>query len=505
MRPNVFRAIAFLLLATACGCMPLRPPSPSPSSGAQAGGSGSPEGPPAGRTAVAPGSGSRSGLRAPVSAAHRILPDYRREVLANGLVVLIAEKRELPMVSVGLFLRSGSTGDPEGKEGLASLTLELTRHGAGAHDAAAFDEAIESVGGSLSTTVDHDYSGVSAEFLSGDFAPGLGLLADLVQRPSFQPEEFERARAKALAELAQSLEDPSTVADRRFARFLFGSHPYGRPTEGTRTSLTGLTRGDVVSFHAKHFVPSNAVLAIVGDIDSRELLAKVQKLFGEWPARPAPRVAAPAPEQVRGRRVLIVDRPDVNQTQVRIGAVGISRSDADYFPSLVANTILGVPFTSWLNQEIREKRGLSYGARSSFRALHQPGPFVVSTFTRNDRLAETVEAAFDTLRRFRQGGYTEEDLRKAQNYRAGLFPLSLETSDQIAAALGELEIYSLPREFYDEQIDKVRSVTLEDLGRAGQRLFPVDDAVIVAVSPAASARAALEKFGPVSVEPLGMD
>ena len=222
----------------------------------------------------------------------------------------------------------------------------------------------------------------------------------------------------------------------------------------------------------------------------------MQKLFGEWPARPAPRVAAPAPEQVRGRRVLIVDRPDVNQTQVRIGAVGISRSDADYFPSLVANTILGVPFTSWLNQEIREKRGLSYGARSSFRALHQPGPFVVSTFTRNDRLAETVEAAFDTLRRFRQGGYTEEDLRKAQNYRAGLFPLSLETSDQIAAALGELEIYSLPREF---------SVTLEDLGRAGQRLFPVDDAVIVAVSPAASARAALEKFGPVTVEPLGMD
>ena len=454
---------------------------------------------------VAAAAGAAPAAAAPPAAsqqkAARILPDFKKEVLGNGLVVLVAEKKGLPLVSIDLILRTGSTSDPAGKEGLASLTLELARHGAGARNAAAFDEAIESLGARLATGADLDSCTVSAEFMSRHFGEGLGLLGDLVQRPAFTAEEFDRTRAKALAELVQDLEDPSTVVSRRFMRFLFGAHPYGRPVAGTPASLNRLTREDVTSFHARHFVPSNAILAIVGDVDPAAAVGRAREVFGGWPARPAPKTEVSRPEPVRGRRVLIVDRADVNQTQIRIGTVGIARSDPDYFPVDVANTILGVPFTSWLNQEIREKRGLSYGASSGFAALRQPGPIVVDTFTRNERLGEAVEASLATIQRLQSGGCAAEDLSKAHNYRAGTFPLSLETSNQVAAALVEMELYGLSREFYDRQVEKIRAVTLEDIARAG-KLFPVENAVIVVVSPASTARPVLERFGPVTVEPL---
>ena len=428
----------------------------------------------------------------------RILPDYRTVTLPNGLTLLVMEHHELPLVDFRLLVKAGSAADPAGREGLASMTADLLRQGTKSKSSTEFSEAVDFLGGTLEADADRDRSFVSGEFLSRDFRKGLDLMSQMVLTPGFRQEEIERSRKQRLAEIQQELDDPETIADKRFARFLYGTHPYARSVEGTQRSVPALTREDIVGFYDAHYAPNNAILALVGDVTPEIAVAAARETFGAWARKPVPRTPYPSPPSIKGRRVLVVDKPDVNQSQIRIGTVGIRRSDPAYFPVQVMGTILGGGFTSWLNQEIREKRGLSYGAGCRVEARLEPGPLTVSTFTKNETVGQTIKVALDTLARFRDGNLTVDDLRKAQNFRAGQYPLSVETTDQLAAQVADLVFFGLGRDFVDLQIEHIRSVTLEDLQSVAPKL-PVSDYMMVVVTNAASVRPQLEGLGTIEV------
>jgi len=436
-----------------------------------------------------------------VSSSDRIvLPPIHREALSNGLRVVVAERPGVPLVAARLVLRGGSSLDPPGRSGLAHLTAITARRGTRRWTGPEIDLAIESLGAELGAGVDEDatYFGVSAPV---EVLPRcLDILADVATAPEFPAAEVQRLRRREIASLAHDLDEPSLVADRAMLQAAFGDHPYGHPPEGRSRDLGATRRGDVVALHREAYRPSSALLVVVGKVQASEVLALVRRRFGRW--RGPDGVAAPlaAPEPPR-TSVVVVDKPDVTQTQVRIASAGFPRRSPDYFPGLVASALLGGGFTSRLMEAIRVNRGLSYGVRSRFATSGSGGLFFVSTFTKVETTGEIVRVALDETARFCEDGPGADELERTRSYLCGLFPLSIETHDQVAEKLADLALYELPDEEVSAFRERVRAVTPEAARDAGRKYFPLGRRVVVAVGPAKAIARQLEPFGPVRIVP----
>ena len=430
------------------------------------------------------------------------VPAPARSVLKNGLTVLVLERRTIPLVQLRLMIKSGSTSDPAGKEGTAALTARLLKRGTRGRPAAQFFEEVEFVGGSIDTTAGLDASYVWGEFASRDLEVGFNLFADLVLNPAFRPEEFEKEKRLALADLVDALDDPGRVAQRAFAAWLYGSHPYGRPVDGTERSVTAITRDDAASFYESRYAPNNAVLAIVGDVDAAQAARSADRYFAAWKKKTLAPAAVAEATGVKGRKILLVDKPDATQSQIRFGNVAIRRADPDYLPLSVANTVLGGGFTSWLVNEVRVKRGLTYSIASRVEALRSSGSVSVSTFSRNASVLETIKVSLEQVRRLRGGDLPSEDLDKARSYLAGLYPLRIESPEDLAAEILNIDLYGMDPDWINQYQKRVRSAGADAVKRAAARRLPLDDLAIVVVGPAQSLRKDLETLGPVTVRPV---
>jgi zinc protease len=280
----------------------------------------------------------------------------------------------------------------------------------------------------------------------------------------------------------------------------FGHHPYGHPPEGRVRELRSARRGDVAAFHRGHYGPSAATLVVVGTAPAGEVLALARKRFGRWHAENG--VAAPVqPPALPRTTVVVVDKPDVTQSQVRIASGGFARRSPDYHAGVVASALLGGGFTSRLMEAIRVNRGLSYGVRSRFATSAAGGLFFISTFTEVETTAEIIDVALEETARFCDGGPTAEELERMQAYLCGLFPLSLETHEQLAEKLADLALYDLPDEEVSAFRERVRAVGPEQAREVARRYFPVGDRLVVAVGPAKAIARSLERWGPVTVLP----
>jgi zinc protease len=297
------------------------------------------------------------------------------------------------------------------------------------------------------------------------------------------------------------LDEPSVVADRAMLRAAYGDHPYGHPPEGRARDLQRIGRADVRAFHARHWRPEESFLVVVGAVEADAVLAQLRRRFGRWkgPSGPAPLVPAPAPP---APLVLVVDRPDLTQTQVRIASGGFARRSPDYFPGMVASAVLGGGFTSRLMQELRVKRGLSYGVRSRFATSAAGGLFFVSTFTRVETTGELVSVALEQMARFAEEGPTAEELDRMQSYLCGLFPLTMETHDQVAERLSDLALYGLDEGEVVEFPARVRAVSAEACRDVARRYLPGARPLLVVVGPARQVARPLERFGEVRVVPV---
>lgn len=425
------------------------------------------------------------------------LPESTQHVLDNGLRVVVAPRRELPLATVHLVLEVGAADDPRGKAGLASFTAELLRRGTRDRSADELDGTIELVGGRLDADAGADATFAVASVPSENLEVALDVVADVAVRPSFPRNEFDSLRERTLAELARNLDDPSAVADRSILRDLLPEdHPYRLPVGGIRRTVRGFRREDVVRFHGKRYAPARALLLVVGDVEPEETTELVARYFGDWatPA-PPPAMVPPAPPLDR-TRILAVHKEGATQAQIRFAAFGVpSRTHPDFFAATVANGAFGGGFTSRLVQEIRVNRGLSYGARTRFSQLRGGGYFAFSSFTKNESIGELLRVAVGEAERARREGLSAEELARARSYLAGLYPLRLETNEQIAGAMAELHLFDLPDDWVSQYRSRLAAVTDEEANGAARRWFFADPFSLVIVGDEPSIRRGVEEAG----------
>jgi len=308
----------------------------------------------------------------------------------------------------------------------------------------------------------------------------LALMADVALRPAFPGAELERKRTQWLTTLLQWRDEPHVLASLAFNSTLYGSHPYGRPGIGTEASIRSLTVNDLRQFHAATFTANNASLIVVGDVDKRVIVRKLEQAFGRWRKGKELAPSLPAMHQVEATGVTLVDKPGAAQSVIRIGRIGVQRITDDFWALVVMNTILGGSFTSRLNQNLRETHGYTYGANSSFQFRLLPGPFVIGTSVQTAITDSALVEIMNELRRIREE-VSDEELTRAKNYVALGFPSDFQTVSQIAGRLEEISVYGLNPEYFNTYTANVLAVTKDDVLRVARRYLDPDRVAIVLV------------------------
>jgi zinc protease len=419
-------------------------------------------------------------IAAPATAA----PLAHREVLPNGLVLLVAERPAVPIVAVRVLVRAGANFDPPDRAGLANLTGALLTRGTAKHSGPALDSAIEFVGGSLETGVGRDSVTASLGVLKKDLTLGLDLLAEVVLTPTFPQDEVTRKAAEIQAAIKRSEEDPHTVAARALARLVFPGHPYGVPSAGTRESVARLTRDDVVRFHAERFRPDATVVAVVGAVTLDEARREIMARFGAW-ARPASPISVipdatpgPAPHAETIAR-------DLTQSTILLGRQAVRQTDPDYFPLVVGSYILGGGSASRLYARVREEGGLAYSVYSYVSPARHGAALILSAQTRTAERARVETILDEELARMVRAPVGDQELALAKAYLIGSFPLRLDTSAKVADFVSLVENGGLGLDYPDRYKARVAQVTAQDIQRVAAKYFDprTFDRVVVGKAP----------------------
>jgi zinc protease len=428
------------------------------------------------------------------------LPPITRRQLANGLTLMVVEHHELPVADLTLIVRSGYEADPATRPGLASLAAALLDEGTSTRTALQIADQQAFLGVRLNTGAGWDASTVSLHTPTAQLDSALALFADVVLNPSFPQAEVERLRAERLTLLTQLKDRPTAIADQAYAAIVFGSdHPYGRPTVGTEASVKAVTRGDVRGYYDEYYRPNNATLIVVGDVRPADIQQRLGALFGRWQRRNVPpAVFTKAPVRgdasVRRTTVYLIDKPGAAQSSVRIGAIGVARSTPDYFPLLVMNTVLGVPFTSRLMQNLRETHGYTYGAGSRFDMRREAGPF---TARGEIVAAKTDSALIEFVKELRaiRDTVPQAELQKAKRYLQLQLPSLFETTSDIAFQLTPLAVHGLSLEFYNNYVQQIEQVTQADVQRVARKYIDPDQLSIVVVGDRKQIEGGVRRLG----------
>lgn len=439
----------------------------------------------------------------PLAARDVNFPPYEIRTLPNGLQVVAVLHHENPVVSMRMIVRAGSALDPKDKLGMAEMTASLLTQGTDGRTATQLNEQVDFMGAAMGSGAGTDLTFLNMIVMKDSFATGLQILSDMARKPALAQEEIERQRQQMLSGLQVSLDDPGFIANAVFDRLVYGFHPYGMPETGTPNTLSAITRDDVVAFHQRNFTPNNTILAIVGDVTADEAFTGAQKIFGDWPRRDVPSDPfLPPPDPTR--RVVIVNKPDAVQTEVRVGHVGIKRSHPDYMAVNLAIRILGGEGANRLHQVLRTQRALTYGAQADFHTLRDGGDIEASTNTRSDATGEVLRLMVDEFWRLQRERVRERELADAKAYITGSFPLTIETPDAIATQVLNVLFYGLPVEELQTYRDRVNAVTVDDIERVAKTYLHPDRLSVVLVGNAATFAPQLKGIGFTTVESINM-
>jgi zinc protease len=435
---------------------------------------------------------------APVRAAEGALrlPPFKKIKLPNGMTVILMEQREVPIISFNFIIKAGAVADPAGKAGLASLTAGLLRKGTRSRSADQIASELDFIGGTMEAAAGYDYSNGFAEFVKKDVGKGLDLFSDALLNAAFPPDEVTKMLKQRIDAIKAAKDQPRAVIGNYFNTYLYGNHPYARPDDGDEGSLAAISRDDVAKFYQTYYAPANAILAVVGDFNTAEMQQMLAERFSGWSGKATAQTSVPEPAPFAGRKLLLIDKPDATQTFYQIGNVGISRTNPDRVYIQVINTLFGGRFTSMLNSALRIQSGLTYGARSSFTQRLAAGPFAISTFTPNATTEKAMDMTLDVLKRLHEKGITEEELKSAKSYLKGQFPPTIETSDQLAALLAQLEFYGLDETDVNNYYAKIDAMTMNDAQRIIKQYFPMDNLVFVLIGKASDIQEVAKKYAP---------
>jgi len=423
------------------------------------------------------------------------LPPIQEHTLSNGLRVMLMEKHNVPVVQVNVIVHAGSAYDPAGKIGLATMMADMMDEGAGSRDALELADAIEFLGARIGVGSGTHTVSATMYTAGAKLDEALPLLADIVLRPTFPDEELERKRLSRLTQILQAHDEPRAIASVLFAKALYGDgHPYGSPGIGDEASTRSITVEDLRQFHDTYFKANNAVVIAVGDITPTELLPKLESALGVWQSGSVPTPSWPAAEQVRQTEVLLVDKPGAPQSEIRIGRIGAERKTEDYYALDVMNTILGGSFTSRLMQNLREDKGYTYGAGSSFSFRPLPGPFMASSAVQTDATAASLTEFFKEFGAIREP-VPEDELTRGKNYEALAFPGAFQSVGGIAGNLSEIAVYDLPRDYFNQYIERILAVTQADVQEVARKYIVPDQMLVVVVGDRATVEEQIRALG----------
>lgn len=430
------------------------------------------------------------------------IPDFEEVKLSNGARLVYVRDRTLPLVGLSVMVSPGASIDPVGKSGLTYALSEMLEKGTKTKSADQIADAFASYGTGFSSSVDHDYFVFSTDAMANHQNEIYQLFSEVLFQPEFSKNELELFKKRLIAVIKQNYDDANFFADDVIVKQVMGSHPYSRSTYGSTRDVGSINRNDLVTHYQNYMRPENLRFILTGDY-SDSLLQQIKKDLEAWnpgPKKPeGPHLSNQVPKNQR--QFLLVDRKDLHQSQIRIGQVGISRVSPDYWALQVANVILGGNFTSRLMKEIRVKRGLTYGVRSSIDAGADAGPFEISTFTRHDKVGETVTVAMEIFKTFHEKGVTEEELNAGKNYLKGHLIRSFEKPEDIVKSIVRIGIYGLPATEVTDVVSKISAVSLEDVNRAISKNFHPDKSRIVIYSSKNKVLEQVRGLGALEIRP----
>ena len=412
---------------------------------------------------------TRSRLPEPGPTRPFAFPAIEKSALPNGLRVWTVHHPQVPIVALMLLVRRGAASDPVGKEGLAAVTADMLDEGTGERSAIDMHEALARLGAQFDTDIGSDATVASVTVLSRFTGRALALLADILVRPALREDDFTRVRQLRLHRLTQIRDMPGAVADRAFLRLLYGIHPYGHSPIGSESSLASMTVDDVRQFHAGAISPSAATLLAVGDCDHAAIAQLAAESFADWSGADGA-AAHPNGALPHGARINVVPRPRAPQSELRIGHVSVARDTPDYHALIVANTILGGQFVSRINLNLREHKGVTYGARTAFEFRRLPGPFVLQVSVQTTATAMAIEesiAEIAAIRGPRPATADELSLGIAALTRG--YARNFETADQIARGVMQLALYDLPDDYFAQFVPRIEAVTADEVSRVMAR------------------------------------
>ena len=430
-------------------------------------------------------------------------PRYETKRLPNGLTVYAIQHREQPILSIRLLMNAGAENDPADLAGLASFTASLLNQGTKTRTAAQIAETIDQIGGTLSASADMETTVIGSSVLTEHANTAFELLNDILMNPEFAQQELDRLKQQAMSNISANMEDPDFLADAVFSRALYGSHPYGHQEGGTPESIPAIERQDIVRFHETFYAPNIAAVAIVGDISTAEAFRLAERYFGAWKRKDIPAAQQPAPPKPTGRRIVLIDKPDAVQTEIRVGKLTVARKDPDYFNILIGSYVLGGSGVSRLNQKLRIERGLTYGAYATITPRRGPGNFYSVTDTRTEKTTEALSLILEEMESLRLKEVPAQELKDAQTYVIGSFPLSIELPANLATRLTTIFTYDLGDNYLATYRDRLAAVTSADVLRVAKEKLSPEDVTIVLVGKADDFKDALRPFGEVKVIPAG--
>lgn len=397
-----------------------------------------------------------------------------REVLPNGIVLLVAERPGVPIVAVRAYVQgAGAAFDPPDRQGLANLTAELIARGTAKRTAAEIDAAIEFVGGRLEAGADRDGMVAAVDVLRKDLALGLDLLSEVLLAPAFPPAELTRKVKEIEAAIQRAEENPEGVAGRALRRLVFAPHPYAWPVEGTRDSVARLSRGDVAGFYQRHVRPDATIIALVGAISVDEARRAVTARFGQWARPAASRVVLGTATGASSPRTDVIKR-DLSQATIMMGRAAIRQTDPDYFPLTVASYILGGGASSRLYGRVREQEGLAYSVWSDLGPARYGALLAVGAQSRTSEVPRVIDLLREEMARLGREPVRDAELDLARSYLIGSFPLRLDTSAKVAGFITTVEAEGLGLDYAERYRREIAKVTAADVQRASARFLAPD-------------------------------
>ncbi len=422
---------------------------------------------------------------APAALAPRAfeIPKPFETVLPNGLKVVVFEDKRLPLVSYRLGFKSGTIYDPKDSIGLTAATADLLNGGTKTRSSKQLAEEIEQLGANVSASASEDNTIVAASSLTMYGSDVLKLMADMVLNPSYPQSELDLYKKNTIENLKYQRSQPAFLADEQVSKILYGTQPYSVASPSA-ADVEKITREKLAAFHDKIFAPNNATLVVVGDVNREKLLSEIKDAFGGWKKGTIDEMKFGTPPARTATTLTVVDRPGSLQSNIVLANLAIERGNPDYFPVLVMNQVLGAGPSARLFMNLREAKGYTYGAYSSFDSKRLAGNFQATAEVRTPVTGDSLKEFFYELNRIRAEKATEKELKDAKSFLTGVYPLRAETQEGLTNLLVSQQLYNLPADYLQTYRDKVNAVTLDDVERVAKKYITSDKIAIVIVGDA---------------------